>query len=272
MTQPQSSVDQLRVALTGSGFSGTITCAFAAADVTNRLVFATLTITVAAVAPTTTTIDPAVTSAAINAPRTFTATVFGSSAGTPTGTVTFLLDGAQFGAPVPVSPTGQASTVIIAGGGIHSVVARYDGSAAYAGSSSSSATVGIPCDTVISGRHGTVSAAGRTICVRDAVITGTIVVPAGAVLDIENSTISGPVMLNALGGVRMCGSSVGNAAVAGSRGFVLIGDPAHGCAGNAVSGTLVVVGNAQGVAVFGNQISGSFQQAGNSGVSPLTGH
>lgn len=270
VSQPTSGVDHFRVNLVGSDFSGTIVCSYAGQDVGNRLAFGTLTITVPALTPTTTTITPAVASLGVNERATFVAAIASASEATPTGTVTFLVDGLPFGAPVGVDPSGHASIAAIFGSGVHSVVARYDGDTQHEGSTSVPSSVGVRCDTVITGRRSAVLLPrSGTVCLVNATITGTMIVPTGLTLDVENSSISGPLLLARLVGVRICGSHLANVAVVSSTGFALLGDPAHRCAANTVSGALIATANTHGLVVVDNQVGGLLQTAGNSGAGPL---
>ena len=74
----------------------------------------------------------------------FTATVgtVSPGAGTPAGTVQFVIDGANFGSPVPLGPGGtatSASTTTLAAGS-HTVTAVYSGDANFTGSTSAGLT------------------------------------------------------------------------------------------------------------------------------------
>ena len=104
----------------------------------------TLTQTVAAAATTTTLVSSANPSAP-GAVVSFTATVapVPPATGSPTGTVTFTVDG------VPQAPValvgGQATlTTSLLGGGSHTVSAHYNGSASFAPSTSNTLTVTVP--------------------------------------------------------------------------------------------------------------------------------
>src|SRR5262245_31195616 len=70
-------------------------------DATNNLTGTSQPITVAAA--TTVTLISAPNPSAIGQPVTFTATVSSTAGGTPTGTVQFIIDGANFGSPVTLS-------------------------------------------------------------------------------------------------------------------------------------------------------------------------
>ena len=277
VSQPTPGVDHLLVDLAGSGFSGSIICGYAAQDVRSIPVFATLTITVPAVFPTSTTLTPTSAIGSVDQPIDLEASVAGSTesspAGdtTPTGTVTFLVDGAPFGQPVGLDPSGRASIRIIAGSGIHSIVARYSGDAQHQSSSSAPSSVGIRCDMVISGqRFAPVLARRGTVCLVNAAITGTLVIPAGITLDVENSVIAGPLLVARAAGVRVCGSRFANLAVVASTGFAVVGDPAHRCSANTVTGALLAISNAHGLVIVDNQVGGMLQAAGNSGAGPLS--
>jgi hypothetical protein len=110
--------------------------------------------------------------------------------------------------------------------------------------------------------------AGST-CVVGAKITGAIVVPAGASLDLESATVTGSVSATGGASIRICGSSVGAVTVDGSTGFVVIGDVVDGCAVNTIAGSLTLRNNTGGVQVIGNHVSGTVTTGGNSGAGPF---
>jgi hypothetical protein len=70
---------------------------------------------------------------------TFTATVspVPATAGTPTGTVQFVVDGSNFGSPIPLSSGFASVTTSVLSVGTHTVSAIYSGSSAFAASSGS---------------------------------------------------------------------------------------------------------------------------------------
>ncbi|WGX95434.1 Ig-like domain-containing protein [Nocardioides sp. L-11A] len=96
--------------------------------------------TVGTIATTTTVVaDPGVVT--IGDPVRFTATVAPQHGATPAGTVRFVVDGSDFGAPVPLSG-GQATSSPLStlGLGNHTVTAVYSGSVDNTGSSSNAVT------------------------------------------------------------------------------------------------------------------------------------
>jgi hypothetical protein len=119
----------------------------------------------------------------------------------------------------------------------------------------------VPAQTITSG----------TTCIVNATVTGGISVARGAVLDLEHSTVNGSLSANAPAGVRICGSHLQAIGVSGATGFVLIGDPSHGCAANTVAGSIVVANNHAGLVIVGNTVSGFITSTGNSGAGPLPG-
>ena len=120
--------------------SATVTASVAAAaDLQAATTTAAFTVTVD---PTTTAVVSSEPSATIGDSLTFTATVTPGIGSNPTGTVQFVIDGANFGSPVAMSG-GHATSAAIStlGLGTHSVVAIYSGDGNFAGSTSPSVNV-----------------------------------------------------------------------------------------------------------------------------------
>lgn len=223
--------------------------------------------------PTTTALTCVPPSAHVNQAVTCTATVSPTipNPTPPTGTVSFYIDGsATAAATVPLTGN-QAAFTTTFGGGTHTVVAVYNGDANYESSTSPPATVTVLCDVTITGTHSALNVTSGTTCVINAHITGGISVAPGAILDVENSTVSGSISANKPAGFRMCGSHTGTVLVTGATGFVLIGDPANNCPSNVIAGNITAVNNTHGLVIIGNQYSGSFTVSGNSGAGPLPG-
>jgi hypothetical protein len=221
-------------------------------------------------APTTTTLTHSPPSPLLNQAVTFTATVTPTSGSAAvTGTVSFYIDGSlTAAATVPVS-SGQASFTTTFGVGTHHVVAVYSGDTDYLGSTSNTDTVTITCTQTITGNHSSLTVTSGTTCLSNAHISGGISVAKGAVLDLENSTVTGSITANKPAGFRMCGSTTGGVSVSGATGFVLIGDPANNCPANTITAGLTVANNTAGLVVIGNTIAASITAYGNSGTSPL---
>jgi uncharacterized repeat protein (TIGR01451 family) len=231
-------------------------------------------------APTTTTVTAVPASANFGAPVTFTATVAPAQANgsgvAPTGTVSFFLDGqATAVATVPLSG-GQASfTTSGLGAGSHSVVAVYSGDQNFIGSSSSTAaTVSVTCATTVAGtRSGTLTLGPGSTCIAaGAHVTGSVIVHAGAAVDLEGATIDGPIdATDAPSAFRLCGSTVGGSvSVSNATGFVLVGDPGDdACPVNTIHGSLSLKNNTHGVEAIGNHVSGAVLASGNSGAGPF---
>jgi hypothetical protein len=95
-------------------------------------------VTVNAPAATATALTASVPSSVFGQPVTLTASVT-SSGGTPTGFVTFFLDGAVAGT-VPVNGSGLATFTVAPGVGSHSLTASFAGNSAFAASSSAVVT------------------------------------------------------------------------------------------------------------------------------------
>jgi hypothetical protein len=114
--------------------------------------------------------------------------------------------------------------------------------------------------------------ASGTTCVLDANVAGSIVVEHGANLDVENATITGSVVAVGADTIRLCGDTITNSlTVQNAFGFVLVGDPANGCAANSVGGSITVTGNTAGLIMIDNTYGDTFTATGNSGAGPLPG-
>jgi len=224
-------------------------------------------------APTTTTLTFTPPNPTVNQAVTFTAVVTPIPANVvlPTGTVAFYIDGSSTPAATVALSGGQAVFITTFGGGAHTVVAVYSGDGNFLGSTSAAATPTVLCTTTITGAHSSLSVTSGTTCVSNANITGGISVAKGAVLDIENSTVSGSISANAPLTLRICGSHTGSISVSGATGFVLIGDPANNCPANTISGGITAANNKGGLVIIGNTVSGAITAAGNSGAGPLPG-
>ena len=135
-----------------------------------------------------------------------------------------------------------------------------------------SITVPPPCATKVTGNHvgSLVTGAGLT-CLSGVHLRGSVIVPRGASVDIENSTITGSISATGPADVRVCGTTVrGSVGVSAALGFVLIGDPGDdGCATNRIGGSLILVNNHHGLEAIGNRVAGTVVVSGNSGAGPF---
>ncbi|MDQ6614735.1 MAG: Ig-like domain-containing protein, partial [Actinomycetota bacterium] len=213
-----------------------------------------------------------------------TANLSGGAA--PTGTITFTAFG-------PHNPTcsGDAiftATKAVAGNGTYTsgpfatptpgtynFIASYSGDANNSPASTScgdtNEKVTVTCTTTITGnRTGAIILRPGSTCLSGAHITGSIIVAAGATLDVENSTITGSITAVKPSTFRLCGSTIrGAVSVTGATGFVLIGDPGDdGCATNSIGGSLTLLNNTHGLEVIGNHVAGVLVVSGNSGKGP----
>lgn len=190
---------------------------------------------------------------------------------TPTGTVSFFVDGSASAAATVPLVGGVATWTTTFGGGSHSIVAVYNGDANYTTSTSMAATESVGCTTTVTGVHSSLAVHSGTTCLSGATIKGSISVPSGAVLDIENSTVQGSISSSSAAGLRICGSQTGSITVTSAAGFVLIGDPMDNCAGNTIKGSVLLANNHHGLVATGNTYTGTFTATGNSGAGPLPG-
>jgi len=246
----------------------------AAANYSFALHAGTLTVVSASTTTATqTTLAASPANPAFGSPVTFTATVAPTPPGTgsPTGTVSFYLDG-QATPVATVALTGSQAgfTTSGLGAGTHTVVAGYSGDPHFDPSRSApglSRTVG--CTTTITGkRSGTLNVTSGSTCLVNAQLSGSIFVQAGAALDVENSTIGGGVNGNDPGALRVCSTTMtGGLVVSGSTGFVLVGDGGDdACNPNTIGGTLNLQNNKGGLEAIGNHVNGTVIITGNSGT------
>lgn len=223
---------------------------------------------------TTTSLQVSPDPSQLNEAVTLTATVTAAGAGQPSGTVAFHLDGAE--TPLATAPLvdGQATSAVLLPGGAHTVVASYGGDDTNLPSSSAPPTdVTVSCDRTISGHHRQALRvdAGTTCVLPGARIDGDIFVEPGASLNIEGASTRRMIVAASPEAIRICGSTVPGVRVRAATGFVLIGDPAHGCAANAVTGSIIALGNTGGLVIVDNTVEGAVVAHGNSGAGPLPG-
>jgi hypothetical protein len=233
-------------------------------EVQNFVAKATPTVTVTAVP----------SPAPFASPVTFTATVAppGGSTHTPTGTVSFFLDGQSPAvAVVPVGPSGMASfTTSGLGPGLHTVSANYSGDTNFSpASSTTSASDTITCTTTITGSHsGSLSVTSGSTCLSPgASVTGSVIVSAGASLVVDHGTVTGSISASNPNAIRLCGSTTGGSVtVIGAKGLVMIGGEAlDECAPNRIGGSMIVLNNSGGLEVIGNHTGSPITAANNSG-------
>ncbi|MDP9073090.1 MAG: hypothetical protein M3N98_02755 [Actinomycetota bacterium] len=130
-----------------------------------------------------------------------------------------------------------------------------------------------PCTTTLTGNHlGTLVAGHGLTCLLGVHLSGSVILPRGSSLDIENSAISGSIVAVGSSAVRLCGNTIaGSVAVQGATGFVLIGDPGDDkCGSNRIGGSLSLIANTHGVDAIGNHVRGAVIASGNSGTGPFT--
>ncbi len=155
---------------------------------------------------TTTTVVPSESPATVDEPLTFTAHVNGT--GQPAGEVQFLVDGANFGAPRPLS-NGQATSAVIStlALGNHTVTAVYLASAEHAGSNSGPVSFLVRPPLLVTTT--TSSATPASVHYGQQVVLGTTVAstaggtPTGDVTFTANGVVLGTVGLDGSGGATL---------------------------------------------------------------------
>ncbi|MFN2608074.1 MAG: Ig-like domain repeat protein [Acidimicrobiales bacterium] len=223
-------------------------------------------------APTTTTVAVTVNPSNFGQAVTFTATVapLPPATGTPTGTVTFTVDGTPVGGPVAlVGGKASFTTAALSPGG-HTIVASYSGNAVLL-PSSGSFTQTVTCAHAVTGSSGSLVLGAGSWCLDSATVTGTLTVQPGAAVSIRNSTVTGGITSTGASAFQLCNSRVlgGTLNVSGSSGFVLIGDPGDDhCPGNSVQVPTVLDHNTGGVEVIDNSLA-SLTVTNTSGAGPF---
>jgi X-X-X-Leu-X-X-Gly heptad repeat protein len=142
----------------GPSYSYFVTAVLANTNPPQESVPSNTTSAIASCAPTSTSVTSSVNPSIFGQPVTFTATVINTSAissATPTGSVQFFVDGAAFGAPLPLSASGTAATatsgatsILNVSGSPHTITAVYtntDGS--FSGSSATLSQTVNPAST-----------------------------------------------------------------------------------------------------------------------------
>lgn len=133
-----SGVASISLPVNGPPRTTTITATYAGTASTEGAV-ASAAFTVGKIATTTSVIaSPSIVE--VGSPTTFTATVTPTHGGNPGGAVQFKVDGADFGAPVPLSGNSASSAPFVGPLGFHDVVAVYIGTADHETSTSAAFT------------------------------------------------------------------------------------------------------------------------------------
>jgi hypothetical protein len=191
---------------------------------------------------------------------------------TPTGTVTYTVDGVAL-APTTVSGGTASLATQELGVGSHTITAAYSGDANYAPSTATT-TYTVSAATTITGTHtGGLTITSGTTLITGAHITGSLSISAGASVDIEGSTIGGSLAAGHGGALRICGSTIGGSmSVSFAGGLVVAGDTGDAqCAVNTIGGALSLSFNTNGIVVVGNHVGGAVASTGNSGPGPFPG-
>src|SRR5262249_50311049 len=141
---------------------------------------------------------------------TFTATISPAApgAGTPTGTVQFVVDGGNAGSPVNVTTTGGVTTASFStaslSAGTHTVTASYSGDSHFSGSNAAALnqTVGKAATTTTISSSANPSTSGQTVTFTATVSDGAPGTPTGTVqFVIDGSNAGSPVNVSTTGGV-----------------------------------------------------------------------
>jgi hypothetical protein len=154
-------------------------------------------LTVTGLATTTTTLSSSANPPLAGQTVTFTAVV-SSACGAPTGTVQFMIDGANYGATVPLNSS-TATTTATLSSGTHTIAAVYSGSSTFAGSTSNSLTEPVATiattTTLVASATQIAQGASVTLTATVAAASGTTA-PSGTVSFYEGPLLLGTATLN----------------------------------------------------------------------------
>jgi hypothetical protein len=223
-------------------------------------------------APTITTLTPSPSSSNLfGHTSTFTAavTVPPPACGTPTGQVTFDIDGTVVASSNldATSETSFSTTALTPG--THTVTASYVGDDHFLSSAGGSSYT-ITCTRTITGTVSTnITASGESTCLMGARVTGSVTVPSGTRFAAMNSTISGAVVaIKTPNQTFLCGTKVGGSIdVDYAKELVMVGDRAALCTPNTTNGSLILRYNTHGVEAIGNTVA-QLVVTSNSGPGP----
>jgi hypothetical protein len=182
----------------------------------------------------------------------------------------------------PVNASGQAtlttSTLPAGPSPIYAVFTATDATS-YTTSSSTTITQTVvfsqPCTTTpVNG--GLTVASGQSICITaPGRVNGGLTVQPNGALYLNGATVNGGLNANHANALLLCGSTVnGGVTVAGSTGFVMLGDGGDdgtpACAGNSVNGGVSVTGGNGSFEAAGNSINGGATFSTNTGTGPFS--
>jgi hypothetical protein len=201
----------------------------------------------------------------------------------PGGTMTFTVDGRKLTPVDLVDGSAMLSTSALGVGAdttAHEIEADYSGDVDHAASSKTISYTVAAATTVDGDKTGDVNVTGTTH-IGGAHITGSVVVAAGATLDLEDSTVQGDIVAEpAAGGtdgaaaIRICNTKIlGSVTIRSSTGLVVVGaKDAAGCSANTIAKDLTLAANGHGVMAIGNSVGGMVTaEIGNSGPGPFPG-
>lgn len=188
-------------------------------------------------------------------------------------TTTFAISGA-----VALDATGKASfsasSLLV---GTYFLVAKYTATdpTSFTASTSNVVTqlVKTPLACITLKNGGLTVTNGQSVCVTG-IVNGGITVQKGGALFVSASTVNGGITANGATAFEVCASTAtsGGVSVAGSTGFVEIGDGGDdgfpACLGNVISGGVTLSGNSAGFELGGNTVSGTSTVSSNAGNGP----
>jgi hypothetical protein len=190
----------------------------------------------------------------------FTLTVAAPSGVTtaPTGSVRFAVDGTSVATVALAGGSAAVATTALLPGA-HVVTATYSGDRNYP---STAATVNhtVTCTSSYTGSVKgslSVSGSGKSLCLTNATVGGSVSVSSGAALAVVNTSLpSSSISGQSSGQVMVCGSRTGGSVtVQNAAALVVVGDAGHSrCAPNTLGGSLVLQSDRNGVVAIGNTV------------------
>jgi YVTN family beta-propeller protein len=126
------------------------------------------------------------------------------------------------------------------------------------------------CTRAITGTHRGALTIGKGVtCITAATLRGPLTISRGAIASISGSQISGPLRSSQADVLSVCSTRItGPVSVTTSSGYVLVGDGSPGCGGSTIRGQVSLTGNAGGLELQGNTISGPVRLISNSARGP----
>lgn len=198
----------------------------------------------------------------------------GAAGPSPTGTVTFSVDGHNVGAPVSLA-SGTATSLLPKdlSPGSHTVKGVYSGDSNYTGSSTTQ-TFTVGCSqTITTHRNGPLVVTGSTCVEAGGEVDGPTTVKPGGALALIGATVHGPITSTGATAILICGSTLrGIDQFSGTTGPVTVGGATgSNCAADNMQGPLTVSRSTGPVTIGQSSVIGPVSLTDNSGRVSVAG-